>query len=130
MKPTRLDRIATGVAWFDAWIDRTVSAIERALSIDVSPPLQMRQGPDGTQLAWSLPIFAHAKSGGGGIPAMTGSTPGVADVTLEDFNGTTLSSQTITVKAFNKSATAVGANKLLIIVMIDKWWYVLWEDCT
>jgi hypothetical protein len=129
MKPTRLDRIATGVAWFDAWIDRTVSAIERALSIDVSPPLQMRQGPDGTQLAWSLPIFAHAKSGGSGIAAMSGTTPGVADVTLWDFNGTTLSTQAVTVKAYNKSATAVGANTHLTLVMIDKWWFVDWEDC-
>jgi hypothetical protein len=129
VKPTKLDRIETGVAWFDSWIDRIVSAIERALSVDVSPPLQIRRGPDGTQIAWSMPVFAHAKSGGSGIAAMSGTTPGVADVTLWDFDGTTLTSQTVTVKAYNKSATAVGNNKHLILVMVDKWWFVDWEDC-
>lgn len=131
MTPNRLTRIESGIAWFDAWVDEVLSAIERALNINATPPLQAKSGPDGTHLRFTGTIFAHAKSGGSGIPAMSGDAPGSADVTLYTLDETgTLATQNVTVKAYNKSGTDVQPDTHLILILIENHWFVDWEDCT
>lgn len=129
--PPKLPRIETGVAWFDEWIETIVSAIERALTINATPPIEAKSGPDGTHLRFTGLVFAHAKSGGSGIPAMSGSTPGSDDVTLYHQDETDdLVTQNVTVKAYNMSGVDVGADKNLILAMIDNRWFVIVEGCT
>ncbi|WP_406698555.1 hypothetical protein V5E97_06695 [Singulisphaera sp. Ch08] len=61
---------------------------------------------------------------------MSGSTPGKADVTLWDFGGTSFVTQNVEVEAFNVGSTAVGATKLILLAMVGKYWFVIWEDCS
>lgn len=129
MPITRLKRLVSGVTWFDQWLDEILSAVERAINITASAPLQVAAGPTGISLAMAVTTFALAKSGVSGIPGRAGDNPGSGDVTLCRFDGTTLGSQPVTVKAYNLSATAVGTDKLLIIGMIDKYWFILVEVC-
>lgn len=127
---TKIDRLETGIKDLDSYVNYLCTAIELATNVTVSPPLQMRRTPGGLQLAWSMKTWQWAKSSSSGIPAMSGSTPGSAtDVVLYDFNGTTLSTQAVTDKVYNMGATAVGASKWLLITKVEKYWFVVWEQC-
>jgi hypothetical protein len=72
---------------------------------------------------------ALAKSGGSGIPALSGSTPGSGTVTLYSFNGTTLSATTTTVTAYNMTSGAVAANAWLQLKLIAGYWFIDVEGC-
>lgn len=130
MPVTKLRRLVTGRTDIDQWIDETLSAIERSSNVRAAAPMVANLRPDGMFLSFAGVYLALAKSGGSGIPAMSGSMPGKADVTLQLFDGSTLSSDTRTEKAYNLSQTAVGNNKYLILAKILKWWFVIFEDCT
>lgn len=126
----KLPRLKTKNAAIDGWVDSIVSAVERNSNVTASGGIQARVGPMGIHLAYAAKHWQWAKSSASGIPAMSGSTPGKADdIVLYDFNGTTLASQTITETAYNLGSTAVGASKWLLLAKIDKYWFVLWEDC-
>lgn len=122
-------RLAIGNDVIDGWIEALCAAVERANNPTASPPVTLQAMPEGLHFGGTRGLFAHAKSGAGGVPAMSGTTPGHADVTLYSDDGSALVSQTVTEKAWNKSAAAVGANKHLILVRIEPRWWVLWEDC-
>lgn len=130
MPVTKLRRLVTGRTDIDQWIDETCSAIERSLNLRVAAPLVANLRPDGQYLSFAGVYLALAKSGGSGIPALSGSTPGKADVTLQLFDGSSVSTDTRTEKAYNLSTTAVGNNKLLVLAKVGKWWIVIWEDCS
>jgi hypothetical protein len=59
------------------------------------------------------PLMLVGKTGGSGVPAMTGSTPGSGTVTLYTYNGATLTATSQTVQAKNEASTAAGANKFV-----------------
>jgi hypothetical protein len=73
-----------------------------------------------------------AKSGSGGVPALSGSTPGSALITLYDLD-VAASPVTLTagdqVMGFNASTTAVGGNKWLVAAPCDGGWAVIVESC-
>lgn len=130
-KPS-LDRLITGVDLVDSWIDKTLGAIEAALNVTASNGIKSTVSPNGIHLSLAAPPgWQWAKSSASGIPAMSGSTPGKAtDVTLYDFNGTSLATQTVQETAYNLGSTAVGASKWLLLARIGKYWFVIWEDCS
>jgi hypothetical protein len=59
------------------------------------------------------PLFLVGKTGGSGVPAMSGAVPGSATVTLYSYDGTTLTATAQTVAAKNEASTAAGANKFV-----------------
>jgi len=125
-----IDRLKTGMPELDAYIDYLCSEIEAARNVTASHPIQARVTPNGLQLAGSVPGIRLAKSKSGGVPKMTGSAPGKADVTLWDYDGSNISSQTVDVEAINLSTLDdVGGSKLILIVPFGKWWIVIWEEC-
>ena len=71
-----------------------------------------------------------AISGAGGIAARSGSTPGKASVTLCTFDGTTITTGTTVVDAYNLALGAVGASKYLILISVLGYNFVVWEDCS
>jgi hypothetical protein len=107
-----------------------ISSVNEARIEDVAPPLALSRGPGGSilWLASDLLETSFAKSGGSGVPALTGTTPGFADVVLYSFDGTSLTAGD-TVKAFNPSTTAVGANKWLILLTVQGSPVVIVEAC-
>lgn len=129
MPIVELRRMVTGRPDFDQWVDETLTAIERALNVKAAPPLSLQERPDGISLGFTANYFQFAKSGGSGIVAASGSTPGSGSVTLYKFDGTSLATQGRTITAYNLSAGAVAANAWLIVCQIGKWWFVIYEDC-
>jgi hypothetical protein len=59
------------------------------------------------------PLMLVGKTGGSGVPAMSGAVPGSATVTLYAYDGTTLTATAQTVAAKNEASTAAGANKFV-----------------
>ncbi len=79
-----------------------------------------------------------AKTGGGGIPARAGTTPGSATVTLYYIDsGGAITKKTdgagadVTVTAYNLSTTAVAANAYVFIQpeLLSGKLVATWEDC-
>lgn len=71
-----------------------------------------------------------AKTGGSGIPAMSGTTPGSATVTLYEFDVDAVSlAAGDTVTAYHIGSTAVGNNKFIQVKWIDGGWFVDVESC-
>jgi hypothetical protein len=70
-----------------------------------------------------------ARTGTGGVPAMSGTTPGQADVTLYEFDGTTLSLGSDTLTAYNMVPAAVGANKVVLLHWANGYPFVVVEPC-
>lgn len=93
----------------------------------------VKGGGPGRARRWPVGVgsFTHkiAKSGGSGVPALTGTTPGSGLVTLQDFAPTTLTAQSGTVTAYNVSTTAVAANKYLVLAYVDGFWFIVMESC-
>lgn len=115
------------------WLEKKVAALERALDSAATTAGRVAQGLSLVQLAEAgggggVIAASFAKSGGSGIPALTGTTPGSATVTLYDFDGTSLTAGD-TATAFNPSTTAVGANRWLIVLKVQTQWVVIVEDC-
>jgi len=77
--------------------------------------------------AW--PQVLWAKSGGSGIAARSGSTPGSASVTIYTLASGSLATTGFTVTAYNASGAAVVADKYLQIVEIEDDWAANYEDC-
>jgi hypothetical protein len=72
-------------------------------------------------------------TGGSGIAARSGTTPGSATVTLYKINsGPTLATATTTVTAYNLSTSAVAASAYVVIMQeqITGKFICVWEDCT
>jgi len=81
------------------------------------------------QYFWILPLGSKvAQTPAGGIPAMSGATPGSATCTIFDFNGTTIASGR-SVKVFNMASGAIGASKYIVITLIDGCWFIIVEAC-
>lgn len=82
--------------------------------------------PDGTHggvVGWI------AQTGASGVPAISGSTPGSATVTLYAMVSGVLTSLSATVTAYNMTATAVGASKFIGITWRSGGWFVDLESC-
>jgi hypothetical protein len=129
--PSRIPRLVIGVEWFDKWVDTVVASIERALNVTSSDGISVRRGPSGTHIALNvLPTLILAKAHLG-IPAMSGTTPGHALVTLYDFQfgGPSVVTQGITDTAWNYSSAAVDIGKKIKVARIGKFLWVIWEDC-
>lgn len=125
MVKAQFDRLVTGIKWFDTWLDTLLDKIEARTTITASPPLRAFTGPMGTHISMAgAGPFAWAKSKSGGINA--GSS---ADVTLQDWSGSAMTSQVVDVKAINMGSTSVGATKLILLALVGKDWFVIWEDC-
>jgi hypothetical protein len=100
-------------------VRQTVAVEQRPRNLEVG---RRKYGPS------SHPGGLVAKSPGGGIGAMSGTTPGSATCTLYNFDGTSLTAgDTDTV--FNMASTAVAANKFLQVKSIQGHWFVDVEDC-
>jgi hypothetical protein len=71
-----------------------------------------------------------ARSPSGGIPAMTGTTPGSATCTFYTFDGTsqTLGSETATVR--NDLPAAVDGNRKIKVYWDQGSWWFLVQSCT
>lgn len=82
----------------------------------------------GKASAWN-PCGRIARTGGGGIGAMSGSTPGTGTVTLYHYDGSTLTSAGETFTAFNISPSAVGADKYVGIMWVQSFWLVVVDGC-
>lgn len=130
MSTVQIDRLKTGIPGLDSYISYLCTEIELACNVTAAPPLQALRTPAGLNLRMAASTFQWAKSKSGGIAAMSGSTPGKADVTLWDFGGTSFVTQNVEVEAFNVGSTAVGATKLILLAMVGKYWFVIWEDCS
>jgi hypothetical protein len=70
-----------------------------------------------------------ARTGTGGVPAMSGTTPGHADVTLYEFDGTTLTLSGDTLTAYNMVPAAVAANKVVLLHWANGYPFVVVEPC-
>lgn len=126
----KMPRLVLGDEMIDGWIDGLVSTVERNSNVTATGGIQARVGPNG--IALSLVgggTLALAKSKTGGVPAMSGTTPGKADVTLWDYDGDVIATQAVDVEAVNMGSDAVDENKLLILGRMEKYWLVLWEVC-
>lgn len=129
----KMPRLSLGDEMIDGWIDGLVSTVERNSNVTATGGIQARVGPNG--IALSLVgdgLIKIAKSGGSGIPAMSGTTAGSGTVTLYDLagaTGTTVATQAVTVTALNLASTAVGNNKMIGLVKYDKFWVVFCEWC-
>jgi hypothetical protein len=75
--------------------------------------LLARSPTTGEWMFTAPPLFLVGKTGGSGVPAMSGAVPGSATVTLYAYDGTTLTATTQTVAAKNEASTAAGANKFV-----------------
>lgn len=106
--------------------------IARLGNLRVEPPLDMVSGPTGPliRLVTSALLGRVGKTASGGVPALSGSTPGKAtDVVLYSFDGTTLTAGE-TVTAYNISSVAVGGNKWVLLKrVLGGWWFVDTESC-
>lgn len=72
------------------------------------------------------------KTRAGGIPALSGSTPGSAVCDLYFFDGSSLSAATgsyVSETIYNMSSAAVGATKFIQVKYIDGFWFVDVESC-
>jgi hypothetical protein len=74
--------------------------------------LLTRSPTTGEWMFTAPPLFLVGKTGGTGIPAMSGNTPGSAPVTLYSFDGTTMTATSQVVTTFN-TTPAVAANKFV-----------------
>jgi hypothetical protein len=85
--------------------------------------------PSGIGPRGMVPGLMPVKSPSGGIPAMSGSTPGSATCTLYTYDGTdfTLGTETITVKNVYSSSTA--GNNLTWVAWWSGAWFVITEGC-
>jgi hypothetical protein len=103
--------------------------VERLGRISVGPGLELRDNPGGLYIGLSGEDTVRlAKSGAGGVPAFSGSTPGSATVRLWRF-GTTFVDGTVDVTAYNFSTTAIAATKNLVLIKVDGKWVVIFESC-
>lgn len=94
--------------------------------------LSSRMGMGGLAMGVVFPVVAKiAKTGGSGIAAMTGSTPGSGAITLYDYDGSTLvAGQADVAKNLATGADgAIAATAWVVVVEIDGFWFVLWETC-
>jgi hypothetical protein len=91
--------------------------------------MTMHNGPGGLTLGVAFPDGARiAKTGGSGIPARSGATVGVGDVTFYTLDGDTLVAGAEDT-AINLAAAAVGANQYVQVKRVSGRWCVDFEDC-
>ena len=92
---------------------------------------QLWQIQGGMQMAFVAPLeYRYAKAPGGGIPARSGTTLGSGTVTFYTRSGATLTLGSATATAYNPSTTAVGANKVIIVIGREGGpWDVVVESC-
>jgi hypothetical protein len=121
-------RVRDGTALTPRHMNIIYAELERWNRLDVAggsftngptPFITVGTGSDGVQLC---------RSPGGGIDAISGTTPGSADCTLYTWDGSSfaIGSETITVK--NRWTTAVGATKRVTAVWWrGDWWAENWE---
>jgi hypothetical protein len=133
MNGRSLPRQRTGAAIPAANHNRTAEAVERLLRLAVGPGLALSWLFDAPQIRLAGPAVAkHAKTPGGGIPVMSGLVPGSAVCRLYNFDPVAgLSDSGIDVSVFNSQSTttAVGANKIIQVKLIDGSYFVDVEPC-
>ena len=92
---------------------------------------QLWQVQAGMQSTFVVPLeYRYAKAPGGGISARSGTTLGSGTVTFYTRSGATLTLGSTTATAYNPSTTAVGANKVIIVIGREGGpWDVVVESC-
>lgn len=123
-----LDTLVGFGAEADAALAKVVRAVMQANSWTVTGNANFRGGPTGYAL--HIPnarVGRIAKTGAGGIPAMTGSTPGVAEITLWTLGSTIVVGEPDI--AYNIAPSAVSANMLIVVLWVDSEWLAIYEIC-
>jgi hypothetical protein len=87
------------------------------------PPRRTRRYPVGSDDGFL------AKTPSGGIPALSGTTPGSASCTLGWFDGSAIQTTTDTLTIYNIGTTAVAGNKWCLINWFDSTPFVVVEPC-
>jgi hypothetical protein len=93
---------------------------------------EFKRGRSGTPVGHGgVPTYV-AYTGGSGIAARSGTTPGSATVTLYTLSGGTLATATTTDTAYNLSTSAVAASAYVVCMreQISGKLICVWEDCT
>jgi hypothetical protein len=112
--------------------NKLCDAVERLqVQVDGSSGLEVADTPGGQVLrfAGKGTALRPAKAPAGGIPALSGATPGSATVTFYTWDGTSFSLGSETATAKNVYGSAVGANKLVWVTRWRGTWFVLTEAC-
>jgi hypothetical protein len=78
----------------------------------------------------SFAAIKCAKTGNGGIPAMSGTTPGTGSITISDYIGGSLVARTTTDTACNDMPAPIAPNVEIKVAQIDGAWFVINEACT
>lgn len=112
-------------------------AIERACSWSWGPGFDVHVGDAGTTVNLNLPPGGKiAKAGPSGIAAMSGTTPGVGEITLYSLagSGNPLEEGEPDI-AYNIGLGAspdgpVAADAWVIVMRVDSEWLVVWEQCS
>lgn len=115
-----------------AVINQGVDAAETLDNLGASAGLGMVKTVRGRLLRLAVQALhiEIAQAPAGGVPARSGATPGSSTVTVQSFNGTSLSATPMTVTAYNVSATAaIGASKYLGIIKLRGYWWIFMAEC-
>ncbi len=114
------------------WLNELMTALNAsAITVDATSGMEMSSSSGGSVIRYNGTLAGSqlAKNGGSTIGARSGTTPGSGTVTLYQLVGTTLTSTTVTVTAYNLSTTAIAANAYLVLTKVDGKWIAVWEDC-
>lgn len=110
-------------------MERVVETVRLVEATFRNAPPQPRQNPN-------VPLRGPriAKTGAGGIPAMSGSTPGKAAITLYNFDTNdnlvvAASNPSKPTNGYNLSTTAVGSNAWIQVKFVQGRAVVDWENC-
>jgi hypothetical protein len=124
----RLDDISVGDEDVDAAFRAWRRAIEGAHNGSVRGHAAFTSSVDGwALLIKGVPGGKVAKTGSGGIPAMSGTTPGVGDITLYTLGSTlTVGEPDL---AYNIAPQAVTGNAWIAVMWVDTEWLCIYEIC-
>ena len=108
-----------------------VEAANRLDAITGCAGVEVDKGKTGIAIRFAQQIsyVTWAKTGGGGVSARSGATLGSGTVTVYQNLKGTLTATSMTVTAYNGSATAVAATTYIQLVYSDGFYSVFWEDC-
>lgn len=108
---------------------RAAARIKRQTLAAERRPRNLPPTPRARAPAPGFPPGRIARTSTGGIPAMTGISPGSASCELVHFDGTNVSILTDTVTVYNLSSSAVTGSGYIQIKWIEGYWFVDFEDC-
>lgn len=111
-----------------AGINRTQEAVEELQRTRYSGDLRSTDVAGSRHVRTAGRYGILAKTGGSTIAAMSGVTPGHGTVTTQVFDGTTLVAGN-DIDAYNLSSNTVAANTYIILLRIQDFWFIVFENC-